>query len=126
VLRLGPPPGQSAIRDPARAGDRGPVGGELHPERAETYDKEAEIYDKETATARLQMLAAEATIGFMRHVLAAPASEARQARAAEFLAGAEQEAGALREQVGNPDAVTHEHGDLPPERREHHLASHMR
>lgn len=61
----------------------------------------------------------------MRRVLARPAGTAQQAKAQEFLAASEQEAAALAAQVGDPDAVTDEHGDLPTARRERHLSEHM-
>jgi hypothetical protein len=55
----------------------------------------------------------------------APGGDAQQAEARELLAASEQEAAVLSGQVGDPDAVPDEHGDLPPERREPHLFEHM-
>jgi hypothetical protein len=82
-------------------------------------------YDQDLAMARLRLLRAQATDGFMRHVLASPASAAQQARAQQVLADSEREAAALAGQVGNPDAICDQHGDLPATRRERHLAEHM-
>jgi hypothetical protein len=76
--------------------------------------------------ARLRLLSAQATGGFMRHVLARPASAAKQDRAQELLAASEQEAAELAAQVGDPDAISDKDGDLPAERRERHLDEHMR
>lgn len=86
----------------------------------------AAAYDHQRAIARLGLLRARATAGFMRHVLASPASDAQRGKAAELLAAAEEEAAALESQVGDPDMVTDEHGDLPPARREYHRGEHMR
>ncbi len=96
-----------------------------HAERETERRTQAARYDRDKAMARLRLLRGEATAGFMRHVLAAPASDAQQAKAEEFLATSEQEAATLTEQVGDPDAVTDKHGDLPPARRERHLSEHM-
>jgi hypothetical protein len=82
-------------------------------------------YDKDPAMTRLRLLSAQATAGFMRHVLAKSASTAQQAKAQEFLAASEQATAALAAQVGDPDAVTDEHGDLPAARRKRHLSEHM-
>lgn len=82
-------------------------------------------YDKDLAMARLRLLSAQATAGFMRHVMAKPASAAQQVKAQELLAASEQEAAALAVQIGDPDAITDQHGDLPPTRRERHLDEHM-
>ena len=62
-------------------------------------------YDHDRAMARLKLLSAQADAGFMRHVLANPASDAQRDKATEFLAAAEQEIKALEAQVGDPDAV---------------------
>ena len=59
-------------------------------------------------------------------VLANPASDAQRDKATEFLAVAEQEIKALEAQVGDPDAIPDEHGDLPAARRGYNLDSHMR
>ncbi len=96
-----------------------------HAERESQRQARAAGYDKNLAMARLRLLSAQATTGFMRHVLAKPASAAQQAKAQEFLAASEQEAAALAAQTGGPDAVTDEHGGLPPARRERHLDEHM-
>lgn len=61
----------------------------------------------------------------MRHVLARPASTALAATAQELLAASEQEAVAPAVQVGDPDAITDEHGDLSPARWERHLDEHI-
>jgi hypothetical protein len=81
--------------------------------------------DQERAAGRVRMLSAQATAGFMRNVLAKPASEAQASKASKLLAAAEQEAATLTGQIGDPDAVTDERGDLPPARRERHLNDHM-
>jgi hypothetical protein len=82
-------------------------------------------YDPDRAAGRARMLSAQATAGFMRNVLAKPASEAQASKASELLAAAEEEGATLGGQIGNPDAVTDERGDLPPARRERHLNEHM-
>jgi hypothetical protein len=69
------------------------------------------------------MLQQQATAGFMRHVLAHPASEAQHAKAEKRLAAAEQEAASLTARVGDPDAVADKRGHLPAERRSRHLHS---
>lgn len=89
-------------------------------ERQRQRQARAARYDKDLAMARLRQLSAQATEGFMRRVLARPASTTQQARAQEFLAASEQEAAALAAQVGDPDAVTDEHG---PERLRSQLAA---
>jgi hypothetical protein len=94
-------------------------------ERESERQARAAGYDKERARARLTMLDAEATAGFMRHIISSPASDAQLAKARELLAASEREAAALRDQVGDPDAVTDEHGDLPPARRERNLVDHV-
>ena len=83
----------------------------------------AEAYDPDLAKARLHMLQQQATAGFMRHVLAHPASEAQRAKAEARLAAAEQEAASLTARVDDPDAVADERGHLPAERRSWHLHS---
>jgi hypothetical protein len=85
----------------------------------------AALYDEGQATARLRMLSAQATAGFMRNILAKPASDAQQSKAAELLAAAEREAATLAGQIGDPDTITDKHGDLPPARRERNLHEHM-
>jgi hypothetical protein len=52
-------------------------------------------YDHDRAMARLNLLSAQADAGFMRHVLANPASDAQRDKVTEFLAVAEQEIKAL-------------------------------
>jgi hypothetical protein len=96
-----------------------------HASRERHRQERAACYDKDVAAARLRMLQAEATAGFMRNVLAAPASPEQEAKAGELLAGSTAEAATLREQVGDPDVVTDDRGDLPPARRERHLHEHM-
>ena len=61
-------------------------------------------------------------------ILKDPQSGKLEARpkAMEFLAAAEQEIKALEAQVGDPDAIPDEHGDLPAARRGYNLDSHMR
>ena len=59
-------------------------------------------YDHDRAMARLKLLSAQADAGFMRHVLANPASAAQRDKATEFLAVAGQEIKALEAQVGDP------------------------
>jgi hypothetical protein len=93
--------------------------------REREQEARAARYDKDLAMARLRLLSTQATMGFMRHVLAKPASAAQRSKAQEFLSASEQEAAALVVQVNDPDAITDEHGDLPPERRERHLDEHM-
>ena len=83
-------------------------------------------YDHDRATARLNMLRAQADAGFMGHVLANPASDAQRDKVTQFLAIAEHEIKALEIQVGDPDAIPDEHGDLPATRRRYNLDSHMR
>ena len=83
-------------------------------------------YDHARAMARLKLLSAQADAGFMRHVLANPASDAQRDKATEFLAAAGQEIKALGPQVGDPDAIPDKHGDLPAARRGYNLDSHMR
>lgn len=94
-------------------------------ERERERQARAAQYDKDLAMTRLRLLSAQATAGFMRHVMARPASAAQQARAQEFLAASEQEAAAMAVHVGNPDAITDQHGNLPPARRDCHLDEHM-
>jgi hypothetical protein len=86
----------------------------------------AAAYDRDRAMARLKLLSAQADAGFMRHVLENPASDAQRDKATEFLAVAGQEIKALEAQVGDPDAIPDEHGDLPAARRGYNLDSHMR
>jgi hypothetical protein len=83
-------------------------------------------YDHDGALARLKLLSAQADAGFLRQVLADPASDAQRGKATEFLAAAGQEITALESQVGDPDSIPDEHGDLPAARREYNLDSHMR
>jgi hypothetical protein len=45
---------------------------------------------------------------------------------ASAVSAAEQEMKALEVQVGDPDAISDEHGDLPATRRGYNLDSHMR
>jgi len=75
--------------------------------------------------ARPRLLSAQATGGFIRHVLARSASAAQQDRAQELLAASEQEAAELAAQIGDPDAISDKHGDLPAQGRERHLDEHM-
>jgi hypothetical protein len=115
-----PPPGGYLTEEQvqARLGAR-------QAERERQREARAALYDKDLAMARLRLLSAQATAGFMRHVLARPASAAQQAKAQEFLAASEQEAAVLAVQIADPDAITDQHGDLPPVRRERHLDEHM-
>lgn len=64
-----------------------------------------ERFDEERSNARITMLQNQAEVGFMRHVLAHPASAAQRAEAEEKLAKHEQEAARLAAQVGDPDEV---------------------
>ena len=83
-------------------------------------------YDHDRAMARLKLLSAQADAGFMRHVLADPASDTQRDKATEFLAVAGQEIKALEVQVGDPDAIPDKYGDFPATRRGYNLDSHMR
>ena len=83
-------------------------------------------YGYDRAMARLKLLSAQADAGFMCHVLTDPASDTQRDKAAEFLAAAGQEIEALESQVGDPDAIPDEHGDLPAARRGYNLDSHVR
>lgn len=85
----------------------------------------ATSYNKERAIARVRLLSTEATVAFMSKVLAKPASRAQEAKAEELRAASEQEAATLREQVGEPDTVVDDSGDLPLKRREQNLSEHM-
>jgi hypothetical protein len=85
----------------------------------------AAAYDRDRAVARLKLLSTQAEAGFMRHVLDNPASDAQRDKATELLAAARQEIRALEVQVGDPDAIADEHGDLPAVRRVYNLDSHM-
>src|ERR1700690_2208983 len=58
-------------------------------------------YDRDRAMARLKLLSTQADAGFIRHVLANPASNAQRDKATEFLAVAEQEIKGLESQVGD-------------------------
>ncbi len=80
-------------------------------------------FDEERSNARITMLQNQANAGFMRHVLAHPATAAQRAKAEEKLAKHEQEAARLAAQVGEPDEVPDRRGDLPPDRRTWHLSS---
>lgn len=79
-------------------------------------------FDEERSNARITMLQNQADAGFMRHVLARPATAAQRARAEEKLAKHEHEAARLAARVGDPDEVADRHGDLPPDRRTWHLS----
>jgi hypothetical protein len=92
-------------------------------ERKRERDTRAEAYDHDLAMARLRMFQQQATAGFMRHVLANPASGAQRATAEERLATAEQESASLAARVGDPDAVADKLGYLPAERRGWHRSS---
>ncbi len=92
-------------------------------ERERERAARAEAYDHDLAMDRLRMLQQQATAGFMRHILANPASEAQGANAEKRLAAAEQEAASLAARVGDPDAVADNFGYLPAERRSWHLNS---
>jgi hypothetical protein len=94
-------------------------------ERDRARQARAAQYDEDLAMARLRLLSAQATSGFMRHVLARPVTAAQQDGAEELLAASEQEAADLAAQVGDPDAIPDLHGDLPAGRRERHLDEHM-
>ncbi len=96
-----------------------------HALREEEQLARAATFDKEQAAARVRLLSSEATAGFMQIVLAAPANSVQQTKAEELRVASEQEAAALREQVGDPDTVVDENGDLPATRRERHLHEHM-
>jgi hypothetical protein len=85
----------------------------------------AAAYDHDRAMARLRLLSEQATAGFMRHVLAGPASDAQRGKAAEFLAAAEQEIMVLECQVGDHETVADRRGDLPAARRGYNLDSHL-
>lgn len=76
-----------------------------HAARERERGARAEAYDPDLAQARLHVLQQQATAGFIRHVLAHPASEAQRAKAEARLAAAEQEAASLMARVGDPDAV---------------------
>lgn len=93
--------------------------------REEERALRAENYDKERAAARVGLLSEQATAGFMRHVLNAPLDSAQAAKAEELLSASERQAAALLEQIGDPDAVVDQRGDLPATRRERHLNEHM-
>ena len=93
--------------------------------RAEARRARAAAYNQERAHVRLRLLQAEATAGFMGIVLDRPASAAQRDKAAQFQMASMEEAETLREQVGDPDAVVDEHGDLPATRRERNLSEHM-
>src|SRR6266567_4385916 len=71
-----------------------------------------ERFDEERSNARITMLQNQADAGFMRHVLAHPATAAQRAKAEEKLAKHEQEAARLAAQVGDPDEVPDRRGDL--------------
>ena len=88
-------------------------------------DARAAEYDHDRAMARLNLLSAQADAGFMRHVLARPASDAQRDKATEFLALAEQEIKPLEDQIGDPDTIPDKYGDLPAARRGYNLDSHM-
>ena len=97
--------------------------------RAETKrqrEMRAAAYNHDRAMARLKLLSTQADAGFMRHLLGNPSSDAQRDKAAEFLAIAGQEIEALEAQVGDPDEIPDEHGDLPATRRGYNLDSHMR
>ncbi len=95
-------------------------------ETQQQREARAAKYDHDRAMARLKLLSAQADAGFMRHVLANPASAAQRDKATEFLAAAGQEIKALGPQVGDPHAIPDKHGDLPAARRGYNLDSHMR
>jgi hypothetical protein len=84
-----------------------------------------ERLDEERSNARLTMLQNQADAGFMRHVLADPATAAQRAKAEEKLTKHEHEAARLAAQVGDPDEVADRHDDLPPDRRTWHLSGLM-
>jgi hypothetical protein len=71
-------------------------------ERDRARQARAAQYGKDLAMGRLRLLSAQATSGFMRHVLARPATAAQQDRAHELLAASEQEAAELAAQAGDP------------------------
>ncbi|WUI01561.1 hypothetical protein OHR68_06995 [Spirillospora sp. NBC_00431] len=93
--------------------------------RDEARRARADLYDQERAHARIGLLQAKATAGFMGLVAERPASAAQRDMAAELEAASLQEAEGLREQVGDPDTVVDRHGDLPATRREQNLSDHM-
>jgi hypothetical protein len=105
------------------------VEAEFAARRAETQrqrEARAAVYDHDRAMARLSFLSAQASAGFMRHVLAGSASDAQRDKATEFLAAAGRDITALESQVGDPDAIPDKYGDLPAARRGYNLDSHMR
>lgn len=81
-----------------------------------------ERFDEERSNARITMLQNQADAGFMRHVLAHPATAAQRAKAEEKLTKHEREAARFAALVGDPDEVANRHGDLPPDRRTWHLS----
>lgn len=85
----------------------------------------AASYDQELSHARIRLLSEEATAGFMRNVLTAPTSQKQQEKAEELRESSEQKSAELRRQIGDPDSVVDDNGDLPPERRKQHLSEHM-
>ncbi|HEV8274644.1 MAG TPA: hypothetical protein VGQ26_02955, partial [Streptosporangiaceae bacterium] len=97
-----------------------------HAERERERRDRAASYDEDRAMARLRLLRARATAGFMRNVHRAPADPAQQAKAEELLMASRQEATALAETVGDPETVVDRAGDLPAVRRDRHLRDHMR
>jgi hypothetical protein len=82
-------------------------------------------YDENRALARIQLLSEQVTVGFMRHVVTAPANPLQRAKAEALLAVSERQVVLLGEQVGDPDSVVDKRGDLPGTRREQHLSEHM-
>ncbi|WP_147268322.1 hypothetical protein [Spongiactinospora rosea] len=94
-------------------------------QREEERQRRAASYDEERAMIRLSLLRAEATAGFMCNALAIPGSRAWQPKAEELRRASEREAAALKEKLGDPNAVVDQAGDLPQTRRERHLYEHM-
>lgn len=93
--------------------------------REEQRALRAARYDKERAAVRIRLLSEQATAGFMRHVLSAPLDSVQAAKAEELLNASQRQATVLLDQIGDPDAVMDQRGDLPSTRRERHLGDHM-
>jgi hypothetical protein len=103
-----PPPGGYPPVEETMAG--------IDAERAERERERrdgAASYDEDRAVARLRLLRAQATAGFMRHVLRAPADPAQQAKAEDLLAASLQEATELAKTAGDPNTVVDRAGICP-------------
>jgi hypothetical protein len=102
------------------------VNADIARDRRNRQRRAARHYDTEREMNRLRVLRLESDAAFFTHVTARPISPEQRGVAEGRAATALTEASSLREALGRDlERVIDVHGLTPPERREHHLRSHI-